>query len=234
MAHKLTSMLAALVFVVLTTGIIIAQEKKPTPTIDEFIAEKSVAPQGETTEEARKRLRALSLAVKEKEGTLNAESRKSELRLEKKARVQIEKEDKRVKDLQKKSERSQRNAHITGCTDSIQVSPRATGSFSMNSHIKIRTTNLEDFKLDTIEDENGWVVQDLCGGGAVTLFRARNWARDGNYFNFHYVAKGHFPNGTLGIAESPTWTLSGYDWSSGRGQQFETWNIRLQKVHPQR
>ncbi len=122
-------------------------------------------------------------------------------------------------------------AEVSGCSPSeeqeMTIDPRATGNWSVSDFVKVRVINTHDFILDSIEDERGQVVGRLCAGGSITLFRQINTWRDGRYVSFQFIAKGHFPDGTLGLARSQTFTLRNSGGNFGSGTRFYTWEIRL-------
>lgn len=207
--------------------------------VEDRIAKLQIVPENETPDEKLVRLRALKIELENLKKKTDRELQASDTPAMRKARKQVERELRRERREERQDHRAYENAGITGCStdeefEDILVEPRATGSYSINSHVKVRVTNLEGFKIDSIEDERGFLVSNLCPGGSITLFRARNWAADGDFITFRFVAKGRFPDGTLGLAESQYYTLSAYDWSSGRGQQYYTWGIQLQKIYPRR
>ena len=141
----------------------------------------------------------------------------------------LEKE-KKDKEAVKRLAEIRANASISGCPEGeVAVSGRATGSGSIYAYVKVRVTNPYSFPLD-IEDASGVVVQNLCPHGAITLFRARDYWEDGDYTSFHWTAKGIFPDGSLGTADSWTYTLSRYDVSNGRKVQTYSWTVQLQKL----
>lgn len=195
----------------------------------------SVAPSdsGNMTDE-KARLIAQKRILERQLAELEEEARKSETAEAKQLRQELKGMEDEKRSLQDKVAK----AAITGCSAEelrdIAVAERAIGGYSINSYVKVRVTNLEDFVIDSIEDESGLVVRNLCGGGSVTLFRARNWAKSADRMSFHYIAKGHFPDGSLGIAESQYYTLTAQDWQWGQGEQFLSWQVRLQKVWRQR
>lgn len=228
---------------VLCGGKSFAQEtQKPGETIEQRLerlkADKIARQATETAREKEIRLRAEALKLKEELQAIEKEQRANESKEMEKARKIVQKNESRTKKFVETVRTAYVNAAITGCdareVEDILVEPRAAGSHSWQAYVKVRVTNQEDFIVDTIEDESGMVVSNLCSHGSLTLFRSRDMIRDGANLTYHYIAKGHFPDGSLGMAESQYYNLNSQSVSSGNWQQFFSWNIRLQKVAVQR
>ncbi|MDQ5949235.1 MAG: hypothetical protein QG589_361 [Patescibacteria group bacterium] len=185
---------------------------------------------GLTPREREIKLRAREIELREELKKIEEAKKANRSPAEKIAEKEISRQEKYVEKSRRESAKILGNANVTGCEDGVAIESRATGSFSFQSHVKVRVTNTHSRPVD-IEDENGPVVRNLCAGGSVTLFRARNMWVDGNYLQFHYVAKGVFPDGSMGLQESQWFSLSAYDVSSGRVQQYYTWQVTLQKVY---
>ena len=187
-----------------------------------------------TPEEKIIRARATKLEAEKAEKEALAEMAKRDSPAMAKARKELEKETDKQKKIEKQNAGAISNAAVAGCDPrGMVIQPRATGSYSYQSHVKIRVINLHSRPV-SIEDESGVIVENLCPGGSITLFRARHMWTDGNYYTFHYIARGQFPDGSLGMQQSQSFYLSAYDVSSGRSQQFASWNVQLQKFLPPR
>ena len=184
-----------------------------------------------TAREQEIKLLAREFELREEIKKLEERKKKLEVPSEKKARKEIEKIERFEREFALRESRALINAQITGCeAGTVTVEPRATGSRSFQSHVKLRVTNIHSRPIN-IEDEDGEIVSNLCPGGALTLFRSREIWTDSNYIQFQYSAKGRFPDGSLGLLKSQWFQLSAYDVSSGRAKQSYFWDVQLQKVY---
>ncbi len=184
-----------------------------------------------TAREQEIKLLAREFELREEIKKLEERKRRLEVPSEKKARQVMEKRERFERESAQLETRAILNAQITGCeAGTVSVAPRATGSRSFQSHVKLRVTNIHSRPI-SIEDEDGEIVSNLCPGGALTLFRSREIWTDSNYIQFQYSAKGRFPDGSLGLLKSQWFQLSAYDVSSGRAKQSYFWDVQLQKVY---
>jgi hypothetical protein len=184
-----------------------------------------------TPREKKIKLGAREIELREELKKIEEAKRASRSPAEKKAEKEISRQEKFEVDRRRSELQILIDANVEGCPEGgVTIEKRVTGSYSYQSHVKIRVTNLHSSSVN-IEDESGPVVRNLCTGGSITMFRARNMWLDGNILQFHYTAKGTFPDGSMGLQESQQFSLSAYDVSSGRVQQYFTWNVSLQKVY---
>ncbi|MSU45132.1 MAG: hypothetical protein EXS47_00655 [Candidatus Zambryskibacteria bacterium] len=118
-------------------------------------------------------------------------------------------------------------ARITGCDPAtMSIHPDAVSHPTINSFVKVRVTNMDRFPVNISDAKFGPIVEGLCPGGSMTLFRNRSLDSP-DFLQFNYTATGRLPDGGIGIAQSETFSLSKYDWSSGGGQQERNWFIQL-------
>lgn len=149
-------------------------------------------------------------------------------RHERKASEMIDSAKRRSLKADLKAVRTIERARISGCDSSkMSIHPDAVEHSTINSFVKIRVTNLSKVSIDIADAKFGTIVVGLCSGGSMTLFRNRS-LHSPDYIQFSYTATGRFPDGSVGIAQSETYSLTRYDWSSGGGQQERTWLVQLQ------
>ncbi|MCX6702035.1 MAG: hypothetical protein NTX96_02460 [Candidatus Zambryskibacteria bacterium] len=133
----------------------------------------------------------------------------------------------RVQKNKENAKKAIERSGVTGCADgSVLVNPDAVPHWSIGSVVYVRVFNPEQVPVDIEDPRHGVVVRGLCSGGSLTLFRARGLL-EGDYSNFRFVARAVLPDGRMALAESQTYMLSKYDWSSGQGQQEYDWTIQL-------
>ena len=184
-----------------------------------------------TPRERERKIRAKEFELQEELEKIKKLRQREMTPAEKKAEKQISAEEKREANIRRSQLQILIDANVEGCPQGgVTIEKRAAGSYSYQSHVKVRVVNLHSSSIN-IEDESGSVVRNLCAGGTITMFRARNMWLDGNILQFHYTARGTFPDGSMGLQESQWFTLSSYDVSSGRHQQYYTWQVTLQKVY---
>lgn len=181
----------------------------------------------------------IQIAVEERAEEIKAEKtakarieeyRKKDTPEMRKARKEIERTQKDLKSQAKKMARAYDRADIYGCDeDSVYINPRATGFYSINPHVKLRVKNPYPFSIN-IHDESGLVVGDLCPGGSMTLFRARNVWRDGQFLDFQWTAEAALANGSQAVDSSRRFTVTAWDAQYGRLQQYDTWVVQLREV----
>lgn len=157
-----------------------------------------------------------------------------ETRQQKKLRQKIEKAEKRKQKAAKRAAAALADAAIAGCAPgTVRVNLRAVGNASSNFFIsksaaKMRVINLHTSPID-VSDESGVVVHNLCSGGSITLSRGYSsffFSNSNQRVEYHYIATGKFPDGSLGTQRSQTVSLSVYR----NGLQNLTWEVRLRKV----
>lgn len=176
------------------------------------------------------RLRAEQIRLAKQVEEAEKALRKSEAPEERQARKELEKEEKKVAKAEESAEKAIDRADITGCeSGTVEVHPNIAPRFTINSSIRIRVTNPEQVPIDIEDAQHGLIVRNLCPGGSLTIFRARNIA-DPDHMSFRFLAKAMFPDGTLAMGESRSYRLSSRDWSSGRGRQYDDWTIHLRKI----
>lgn len=204
-------------------------------------ASPSVAQEGLDPDMARKieqvrdrerliRLRAEQIRLAKEVAEAEKALRKSEPREERQARKEVEKTEKKVAKAQENAEKAVQRSAITGCeAGTVDVHPSVAPRWTINSSVRIRVTNPEQVPINIEDVQHGLIVRNLCPGGSLTIFRARNIA-DPDRMSFRFTAKARFPDGSLGMDQSRSYRLSSRDWSSGRGRQEYDWTIRLRKV----
>lgn len=176
------------------------------------------------------RLRAEEIRLQKRIEEAKKELRKVEPREERQARKEIERAEKKSIKADEVADKAAQRAAITGCeAGTVEVHPNIAPRFTINSSVRVRVTNPEQVSVDIEDAQSGLVVRNLCPGGSLTIFRARNIA-DPDHMNFRFLAKARFPDGSLGMDESRSYRLSSRDWSSGRGRQYDDWTIHLRKV----
>ncbi len=224
MTHRLT--LVALVALIAFSGAAYAQEKTP-DALEEFILAKSVTPQGETPEDKKVRMRAIELAVKERLELLAKEARKSESRLDKKAREQVEKEDKNTAKHEHEERKAISHANVVGCpADSVWVSSNAENYDVFNVGVELTVVNTTPLYKDIRTSFHGFgtVVRGLCPGGSITLSFRRQMAKDSSSVQIPLAAVSE-PNPAQGvIVEERNFYLNVSDVQYNRVRS-ETWEL---------
>lgn len=169
---------------------------------------------------------ALIAEAKQDEADLKA-VRKLDTPEERKVRNGLAASREQTRRSQARTAKTFERAKISGCDPTtMSIHPDAVAHATINSFVKIRVTNLSSVPIDITDAKFGTVVESLCPGGSMTLFRNRS-LHSPDYVQFSYTATGRFSDGSVGFAQSDMYSLSKYDWSSGGGQQERFWQVQL-------
>ena len=223
--------LLVLTFVLLGVTLAFGQEVPKQETVAERVARQRVeARQNETPQERLIRLRAEQIELEEAIKKAKLEVATSDSPAMRKARAEFEKAEKKTAEVEEKARKAIANSGLQGCDPStVQVHPDAVPYRSISSTVRIRVFNPESVPVNIEDSRHGLIVRGLCPGGSLTLFRARSLV-DPDYLQFRFIARAMTPDGRMLMDESPSYTLSSHDWSSGRGRQEDNWTIQLQVV----
>lgn len=228
----------AIVIIIVSTGVASASPDQ-TKTIGELMAQREAdkKAEAERLEEQEKKIleSAQETAIRERAEEIKKEKLRSEAKKkvasqdtpeQRQARKELEDANKAMSKLTEKTVKTFRRARISGCNESgMKIHPDAVEHSTINSFVKIRVTNLSKVSVDISDAKFGTIVEGLCSGGSMTIFRNRS-LHSPDYMQFSYTATARHPDGTVRVTQSETYSLSKYDWRSGGGQQERFWFIQ--------
>lgn len=230
-----------IVTVAISVGVASASPEQ-TKTIGELVAQREAEKKAETErlEEQEKKILESpeEQAIRDRAEEIKKEKLRSEAKKkvasqdtpeQRQARKEIEDANKAMAKLAERTVKTFRRARVSGCNESgMKIHPDAVEHPTINSFVKIRVTNLSKVSVDISDAKFGTIVEGLCAGGSMTVFRNRS-LHSPDFLQFSYTATARFPNGTVGVAQSDTFVLTKYDWRSGGGQQERNWFIQIQE-----
>ena len=222
--RRLTLIITVFLFSVFCARLVSAQTSSETleQRIERLKAIEAKKALNETTEDRVLRLRAEQIRIERELKKAREDVKRTATPEMRQAMSEAEKSQKSERRQQEALER----AEISGCdVGTIWVHPDAVPQRSISSTVRIRVFNPEPVSVNIEDSRHGVVVLGLCPGGSMTLFRARSLF-DPDYLQFRFTALAML-GGRMATAESQSYTLSSYDWSSGGGRQEDEWKIQL-------
>lgn len=179
-----------------------------------------------TPREREIKLRARELELQEELKKLEERKRKLETPSERKARKEIERQEKLARRAERGEQVTTANAEVTGCPEgTVWVSRRATQRSSWRVMVLVRITNTGALPIDVESPLYGGVlVRDLCSGGGVTLSFTLGWA-DQDQVQIPLTAISRPPDGGLATDQFFMY-ISKFDIQSNRVRTL-VWQTRL-------
>lgn len=148
---------------------------------------------------------------------------------ERKVRQALERAEDRTRKAEERAYRTIEQARIEGCNpNAMRIHPDAVSHATINSSVKVRVINTSKLPVTISDAKTGPLVEGLCPGGSMTLFRSRSVVSP-DMMTFQYTATARTPDGIVMVSQSEFYTLTKYDWSNGNGRQERTWFIQLQQ-----
>ena len=196
----------------------------------------SAVAQAPTTAEDIVRLRAEKIELEKKIKEAEDAQKKSDSPAMKKARKEIEKENKRIANREKKQTEAVTQANVIGCDPitSVEINPGATRYSSwFGNTLVIRLVNESALTIDSIETSfhrYGWVVRNICPGGSLTISFMLDW-QDPDSMQVPFKAISRDAGGGMAIEERQFYI--------NRNNQYQrvdnqVWNIHLYRVQQTR
>ena len=231
MRTQLTGLTMVLALTGFLGGVALAQDKGEKQGPEDRISVLSVAPEGETEDARKLRVRALKIELERELKRVKSMEKKSDTPAEREARKELEDEAKKAEKAEKRTAKAIQSLHVVGCDDPLTyVNPKLCTSFGMRysynqSMVNLTIFNKEEVPISIRSTFHGVLLQGLCPGGSVDITLSARWGY-ANSTQIEFVAFASVPGG-MTLTERRSINLNkAYDWHS-RQTNADTWEVRL-------